>query len=227
MRGQVVRAQHGNRHLYQPIRSQLCDSSDPVCVAEALLRLYPFKSLYIADLDAIQGSGDNLAVVMALRARLGAVEIWLDAGFTRPVQIADAAQRGLRCVIASERLQSPAHYAELISQIEQSAPILSLDFGQEGFRGPAPLANSPECWPEHLICMTLGRVGSYAGPDFEQLQQLLAQAQGKRVYAAGGVRDAADLEQLARSGSHGALVASALHDRKLLPEQLARWMAHP
>jgi phosphoribosylformimino-5-aminoimidazole carboxamide ribotide isomerase len=40
-------------------------------------------------------------------------------------------------------------------------------------------------------------------------------AAGRRIYAAGGVRDAADLAALARAGIAGALVATALHDGRL------------
>ncbi|MDE2121341.1 MAG: histidine biosynthesis protein, partial [Betaproteobacteria bacterium] len=46
-----------------------------------------------------------------------------------------------------------------------------------------------------------------------------------RWYAAGGVRDAADLLELRELGLHGALLASALHDGRLDAAQLRR-LAH-
>jgi phosphoribosylformimino-5-aminoimidazole carboxamide ribotide isomerase len=63
--------------------------------------------------------------------------------------------------------------------------------------------------------MTLARVGSGAGPDVERLAAVQRIAAGRRIYAAGGVRDAADLAALARAGIAGALVATALHDGRL------------
>lgn len=224
MQGQVVRAQRGNRQLYRPIRSQLCDSSEPECVAEALLQLYPFDSLYIADLDAIQGSGDNLPVITALRKRYRHIDFWLDAGFNRPEQIDSAQALGLGCIIASERLESLAQYELLLGRVQQEAALLSLDFGPGGFIGPQQLLDRPDLWPQRLICMTLGRVGSYAGPDFAQLGKLIAHSGEHEIYAAGGVRDLADLEHLAHIGAAGVLVASALHDRKITHAQIARWL---
>ena len=53
--GQVVHAQGGRRDSYRPIRTPLSPTSAPADVAAGLLRLAPFRNLYIADLDAIEG----------------------------------------------------------------------------------------------------------------------------------------------------------------------------
>ena len=45
--------------------------------------------------------------------------------------------------------------------------------------------------------MTLARVGSGGGPDLDRLRALRRMAPGKRLYAAGGVRGADDLHDLA------------------------------
>jgi uncharacterized protein related to proFAR isomerase len=47
-------------------------------------------------------------------------------------------------------------------------------------------------------------------------------APGKRIFAAGGVRDAADLDLLKRAGIAGALIASCLHDGRLRGSEIAR-----
>ena len=46
------------------------------------------------------------------------------------------------------------------------------------------------------------------------------EAAGTEVYAAGGVRDAADLRALAAAGIAGALVASSLHNGRITAEDL-------
>jgi phosphoribosylformimino-5-aminoimidazole carboxamide ribotide isomerase len=63
--------------------------------------------------------------------------------------------------------------------------------------------------------MTLARVGSGAGPDLERLAALRKAGGDRAIYAAGGVRDAADLAALDRAGIAGALVATALHDGRI------------
>jgi phosphoribosylformimino-5-aminoimidazole carboxamide ribotide isomerase len=99
--------------------------------------------------------------------------------------------------------------------------ILSLDFFADGFRGPPRLLGEPALWPDTVIVMTLAKVGSGAGPDLGRLADVKARAEGRAVVAAGGVRNAADLETLARLGIAAALVATALHDGTLAPGDIA------
>jgi phosphoribosylformimino-5-aminoimidazole carboxamide ribotide isomerase len=70
--------------------------------------------------------------------------------------------------------------------------------------------------------MTLVRVGSGAGPDFERLVALRAAAPDLELYAAGGVRDIRDIENLARAGVRGALVSTSLHDGRLGRREIER-----
>ena len=68
--------------------------------------------------------------------------------------------------------------------------------------------------------MTLARVGSDAGPDLARLAEIRAIAPGCEIYAAGGVRDVADLSALKGAGAAGALIASALHERRIVGADL-------
>jgi phosphoribosylformimino-5-aminoimidazole carboxamide ribotide isomerase len=54
-------------------------------------------------------------------------------------------------------------------------------------------------------------VGGGEGPDLRRLADIIARAGRRSVYAAGGVRDRADVEALRKVGAAGVLVASALH----------------
>lgn len=223
MEGSVVRAQRGERHAYRPITSKLCTTaSDPVGMAQALVRLYSFTSLYIADLDAIQRCGTHVDVVAAIRRALPAVDIWVDAGIADIDDCRPWIEIGVRCVVGSESQLDTNHAIRLIEQLGDEHAILSLDDAHGQFKGPVGLFENIGSWPQRVINMTLGRVGSYEGPDIEKLQQLQDQAQDRRIYAAGGVRDIADIERLASLGIAGALLASALHDEKITPEQLER-----
>lgn len=221
MGGYVVRAQRGERHAYRPIASSLCDSPDPAAVAHALFELYPFKILYIADLDAIQRRGNHLETVAALRAALPQVEIWIDAGIATVADCRPWLALGLRCVIGSESQADADATRRLIEHVGPQQLVLSLDFAEGLPKGPGALFADAQHWPDRVIAMTLARVGSYAGPDFDLLQNMRQRAPGRSVYAAGGVRDSEDLQALKALGLAGALLASALHDRKLAPEQLA------
>ena len=80
MRGQVVHAKRGNRKHYQTLQSTLCSSHHPLAVVAALLKLYPFNTIYIADLDAILGLSDHTEIIKQISRAYPAVNFWLDCG---------------------------------------------------------------------------------------------------------------------------------------------------
>jgi phosphoribosylformimino-5-aminoimidazole carboxamide ribotide isomerase len=222
MQGQVVRALGGERHQYRPIESGLCAGSNALDIASALLELYPFHALYVADIDAIQKNGSNAAVIEKLHRRFPQLELWVDSG------IADISgftawqvQHIGHAVIGSESFPESALLSAVCSSRDALFPLLSLDFKGARFHGEQRLLNDPKLWPEHIIVMMLARVGSLQGPDFDQLSALRRRAPHKKFYAAGGIRSAHDLLCLARAGADGALLASALHQRLIGAGDLA------
>src|SRR3954447_7280696 len=80
LRGKVVHAREGRRTEYAPIKSSLCEGSDPRTVLAALLQLHPFRTVYFADLDAIQRQGSNREIFARLRKGFPAVKFWIDSG---------------------------------------------------------------------------------------------------------------------------------------------------
>jgi uncharacterized protein related to proFAR isomerase len=68
--------------------------------------------------------------------------------------------------------------------------------------------------------MTLARVGSGAGPDLRRLATIQSIAGAREIYAAGGVRNADDLRALNEAGISGALIATALHGRRIVTTDL-------
>ncbi|HZZ25030.1 MAG TPA: HisA/HisF-related TIM barrel protein [Roseiarcus sp.] len=216
--GEVVRARMGDRASYRPLKSPLSPTSDAVDVVRGLLAVYLFPTLYVADLDAIQSNGDNFATLCRIRAEFPALQMWVDNG------AADLATlEALMCsdlgipVIGSESQRD----STLIAQHRGSRRIvLSLDFRDDAFQGPGEILAEPALWPRRIIVMTLARVGSGAGPDLARLAEIRAIASGSEIYAAGGVRDAADLSALKAAGASGALIATALHERRIVRADL-------
>ena len=208
IQGLVVRAKMGDRDAYRPLVTPLAKTSDPVDVVAGLLSLFPFQILYIADLDAIRARGHNLAALARLRAAFPALRLWIDNGSADASALAATAVYG-DPVLGSESQRDAALVAG------HPKALLSLDFRGDAFQGPPDLLARPEVWPDRLIVMTLGRVGSDRGPDIDRLSEIRARAGARRLYAAGGVRHAADLAALREAGAAGVLVASALHDGRL------------
>jgi phosphoribosylformimino-5-aminoimidazole carboxamide ribotide isomerase len=206
--GLVVRAKMGDRDAYRPIETPLSATADPVDVTRGFMRLGPFPTLYIADLDAIRGRGDNFAAVAGLREAFPDVELWIDNGAATRAAVEATLRYGVP-VLGSESQAD----ATLLASFQDA--LLSLDFRGQAFQGPPELLSRPELWPERVIVMTLHRVGGGTGPDLERLAAIRALAKGRRLYAAGGVRDGSDLAALKTAGAAGVLVASALHDGRI------------
>ena len=222
--GTVVHARAGERRRYRPIRSRLCRGSGPIEVIGALLGVPPFAALYVADLDRIEGEGDNLPALTAIRRAYPELPLWVDSGLASASDYLAWQQRGLGlAVIGSESLESVADWRRIGAEGGAAdAPILSLDFRNNEFLGPAALAAQPALWPRQVIVMSLDRVGGGSGPDVIRLASILHRAGRRRVFAAGGVRNLSDASRLAEMGIAGALVASALHDGRLGPADIAR-----
>src|SRR5262245_1455832 len=210
----VVRARMGQRALYRPIETQLSKTSDPVDVARGLLSVHSFDAFYVADLDAIERTGDNDATLDRLRQAFPGVTFWVDNGIADVGRARDwisAAPSG-SLVLGSESQTDPTLVRHLAND---ERIILSLDFRGASFVGPPQLLTDPACWPRRIIVMTLARVGSGTGPDLARLREIRALTLDRTIYAAGGIRDAADLAALKRLGIAGALVATSLHDGRL------------
>jgi phosphoribosylformimino-5-aminoimidazole carboxamide ribotide isomerase len=217
--GEVVRAQMGRRDHYQPIVTPLSASSDPVAVAEGLRSLLPFRTFYVADLDAIEGRASNCEAVERLRGMPSAPELWLDAGLADAKLLSAALAQSSLCPVLGSESQSD----DALLRCFKDHPdlVLSLDFFGDEFRGPQSVLDQPELWPNRVIVMTLAKVGSGAGPDLAKLGRIKAKAGDRAVIAAGGVRDVGDIRNLSSLGISAALVATSLHDGTLAPAHLA------
>ncbi len=217
--GVVVHAREGRRPEYRPVQSTLCRGADPVVLVEAFLRLYPFPVIYVADLDAIAGTGNHRALLQQLRKRFPHVEFWVDGGVSDVASLDGWLEARIgRMVLGSESLKD-AHFVHTARRrCGDCEPVLSLDFSGDAFNGPqALLQDAGRFWPSRVLAMNVKRVGSGAGPDLDLVIALASRKSDAacQVYAAGGVRSALDLLQLAAAGAAGALVATALHEGTL------------
>jgi phosphoribosylformimino-5-aminoimidazole carboxamide ribotide isomerase len=236
MDGLVVRGVGGQRHAYRPIESQLAPDARPASVARAL-RSAGFRSVYVADLDAIAGRAPAWSLYEDL---LGAgLDLWIDAGLTSAGQAAQMREfrfqgRSIAAIVGGlESVPGPAILADLLAAVGPDRFIFSLDLK----RG-VPLAASP-AWQglspgqiatvalragvRRMILLDLAAVGMDQGPSTVPLCRALRCLDPRlQIISGGGVRGQGDLAALAQSGCDAALVASALHDGRLDARECAR-----
>lgn len=214
MDGQAVQARAGDRHSYRPLDTPLCHSSNPVAVVEAYLSLHPFRQIYVADLDAIRGFSPDEKSIHALHSAFPDLQFWIDGGFRDRARLSRLTLPGTRPVIGSETLTDTGLPAVT------PASLLSLDFQQDRFLGPASLLTDKKLWPRDVIVMSMSRIGCDTGPDWKRLHLLQQGSLQSQLYAAGGVRNLDDLQQLSMANISGALTATALHNGAISATQL-------
>jgi phosphoribosylformimino-5-aminoimidazole carboxamide ribotide isomerase len=185
-----------------------------------LARLFSFHRLYIADLDGIEGRGRNTHLVPSLSAALPRADMWIDAGTSsRSGARAILAAPIATLVVGTESIETVRGWEDIAAEAP-ARTVLSLDFRHGEFMGPDAMLSDSSLWPPRVVVMTLDRVGADAGPDLQRLESIVARAKRRRVYAAGGVRNRSDLDEIRKIGAAGALISSALHSGKISADDL-------
>jgi phosphoribosylformimino-5-aminoimidazole carboxamide ribotide isomerase len=203
------------RAAYRPLNTPLCRTGDAVEAARGYLSIHPFSKIYIADLDAIERGYIHDSPLKRIKDALPGVELWVDNGLRDEDSCRAWMAKGLgRLVLGSESQRT-------FGLAPRVGAVLSLDFRNGAFLGPPEILEEAGLWPGEVIAMTLDDVGAWGGPNMELLTRLRQKAPAASVYAAGGVRDAADVAALASLGARGALVATALHNGTLTGRELA------
>ncbi len=235
--GRAVRGPAGERTRYSPVQSRLgsaasADLSDPVDLLQRYQAALRPETIYVADLDRIEGCGDNDLALERLLAAAPQIRFLVDGGFADPGTIAGAARDGrIASVIATETLCSIEPLSSRPRPGAGSHPILGLDLGPSGIVSRSPqVASIPEdeilrravgAGFDTAILLLLDRVGTGAGLPRLRLLALRAAAPGLRLYTGGGISSLDDLRFLRDGGFAGALLASALHEGGITPDDLA------
>jgi phosphoribosylformimino-5-aminoimidazole carboxamide ribotide isomerase len=230
--GLAVHAIKGERAHYKPVKSVLCDASDPVTLARAFRDRLGLSDIYIADLNAIRNSAapHHREVIAALsHERFGIV---LDAGIADAATATAWLETGVRkVVIGSETLCAWDALSEIASVIEPGRRLFSLDLnaGRILSKHAALAAMSPvealqqlqfAGWQETIL-LDLKRVGSGEGVDCALLRSVRSACPELRLLVGGGINNSGELEELRDLGITGALLATAFHTGTITAQHIS------
>jgi phosphoribosylformimino-5-aminoimidazole carboxamide ribotide isomerase len=228
LNGVAVHAVRGRRKEYQPLKSVLCDCSDPLAAALAF-RQSGFSELYVADLDAILGQGDNLKFLREIAEKTGSM-LMVDAG----VDTFEKARRLLqnrvaKIIIGTETLPNLHFVQDAIRCFGSEKIVVSLDLmnkrvlskseNAKSMSAPALAAELQKMGVDELVVLDLARVGSGEGIDNVVLKEILKGLKVKALVG-GGIRNIEDMKKLKKLGIDGVLLATALHSGKISVEEL-------
>jgi len=230
LNGVVVHAVRGRRSEYQPLKSVLCASAEPLDVALAFKAL-GFSELYVADLDAITGERANFSVLKQI-ADVTGLRLMVDAGIANLKRAEKVLSSHVsKVIIGTETLSSMSFVGEAVKFLGKERVVVSLDLKGEKvisgfelgrFRNPVDLLREFQgMGVDQIIVLDLARVGSGEGVNTPILKEVLRNLKIK-VFVGGGVRDIKDLVELKNIGVFGVLIATALHSGRISLEGLRR-----
>ena len=220
--GLVVRGIAGDRARYQPIKSRLVDSAEPLLVARAFRERLGLDRIYLADLDALGGAPPASRVIESLAS--DGFLLLVDAGVRSSADSTSLFRLGASEVIAPlETLPGPTALGQVISAAGWERVIFSLDMKNgallgdaSGWSGKDPelvAREAHERGARRILLLDLAHVGSGKGPaGLRLLSSLARKLPDVQLLSGGGIRSADDLRLLGEAGASGALIASAFHD---------------
>lgn len=194
--GYVVHGAKGRRETYAPLTWGLSPTAEP----EAYLRELAPKSLYIADLDRIEGLRNHDKVVGRLAGMV--TRCYLDRGCRTPADLMDGVTNVVGTETAGDDLSG---YAGCFLSVDIKDGLVI----PKGER-PIEVLKRVESLPfAGCILLNIGGVGTGCGlPD--DLEDLRAAYSGRLLWG-GGVAGVRHLDMLEGAGFDGAIVATGVH----------------
>jgi phosphoribosylformimino-5-aminoimidazole carboxamide ribotide isomerase len=233
LKGQAVHAFKGERENYQPVKSVLCDTADPVALARSFRDRLGLCEIYIADLDAIQGfrqtSHRDLITVLA---RDEQILVMLDAGVSDVEGVHTWLDTGVnKVVIGAETLCTLTALRELPANIDRNRLVFSLDMRAAKISSKCPelsaispmqaLAQLYSAGWQEILLLDLNRVGSGGGIDNSLVVKARLQFPDLNLMVGGGIAGPEQLVALKSLGLTGVLVATALHRGSITAQHLS------
>jgi phosphoribosylformimino-5-aminoimidazole carboxamide ribotide isomerase len=234
LNGQAVHAVRGQRDHYRPIRSCMHPSSEPVALTRAVCNRLGLSTVYLADLDAIQGRPANLDVIERLAA--DGLHLWVDIGMREAAsatQLAGFDRESLTIIAGLETVSGPSAVRDLVTIGGPDRLAFSLDLFEgrariaEGARWPnedprAIAAHAVAAGVRRLIILDLARVGSGEGLGSGDLvRQVREDHPSVQLVGGGGLSSIEEVTALRAQRVDAVLIGSAIHDGRIGQRELA------
>lgn len=196
--------------------------------------------LHVVDLDGAKlGRPANLELVRGIAAA-SATRVQLGGGIRDEQSLEAALGVADRVVIGSLAVTDPSLVRNWLERFGPERVTLGLDVRLDDAGTPrvtthgwtkdsghslaAALEPFASVGLRHVLCTDVDKDGAMQGPNIALYAECVARWPAIAWQASGGVRNAADLEALARSGVAAAISGRALLDGKLSDEEIRRFL---
>ncbi len=217
--GVVVKGYKGERETYEPIErhSKICTTSDPLNVVDMIKP----KRTYVADLDRIQGWGNNSHIIKRISAR---TKTLIDVGIREVEEGREAEEIGDIVIIGTE-----TGTLDVIRKTQSMRIAVSVDIRNDNVISPDPeLVGNPLEVIEKLnryklnemILLNVNAVGTKSGVNLDAIREVL-DVTGHRLIVAGGIQNLEEIDVLEDLGVGGVILSTAIHE-ELIPVDVVR-----
>ena len=209
--GEAVSGKSGNRDTYIPLKTVFNKSSEPIAIARALKKS-GFPRIYIADLDAIEGTSSNLKIAGEINK---IIPVMLVSGIKNSDGVQKILDKVDKVIIATETIENFDDIEIIFSSFPKHNLVLSVDVKDGNVLGKHIQADFKdiikkieEINPLEVILLDISRVGTKNGVDHNLLNSFIDL--DTDIILGGGitVQDITDLDAL---GLKYFLVGTALH----------------
>ena len=203
-KGKVVRAIQGDRASYEPIDLVTAYSSNPITFIKDLIIKYKPSTIYLADLDLLDGNGNNIDIIYKIANTFRNKIFWVDMGAEK---IKKLNIKNITPILCSESCED----IRLINYIYKDH-IHSYDY-KDRLLGTKYFKKLYSSYKKKVIFMNISDVGNKKGPDFRYLRGMPKYSHTE-YYVGGGINSTLDLYKLRKMNIAGALVSSLLMSKK-------------
>ncbi len=205
----VVHGKSGKRDTYTPLNWGVCGSPDPF----ALIKKYRPRFIYIADLDMIEGKGDNFEVVRACALLVS--KCYYDGGFCTPEQI-KGEQKNIIPVIGTETCGGDL---TIYKNCFLSIDIKDGKVIPDGKDLEMTVITAQNIGYKGCIILDISAVGTSIGTPAYNLVKVRETFKGQLLHG-GGIKELDDLKQFFIAGFDGVIIATAIHKGIIPPSVL-------
>jgi len=209
--GEAVSGKSGKRETYTSLETVFDKSSEPIAIARELKK-YGFSRIYIADLDAIEGTNSNLQIAGEINK---IIPVMFDYGIKNSIGIQNILDRVEKVIIATETIENFDEIDLIFSSFPKDNLVLSIDIKDGNVLGKYIttdfkniIKKIEEINPIEVILLDISRVGTENGVDHELIKSFIGL--DTDIILGGGItlKDITDLQSL---GIEYLLVGTALH----------------
>jgi phosphoribosylformimino-5-aminoimidazole carboxamide ribotide isomerase len=199
------------------------DAGDPLALVREAAATSP-PLVHVVALGAARDGGAPVELARAVSRAAAPVPVQLGGGVREVADALSLAEAGIARVVVGTAAFGEVPLREFVAALDDQL-VVSIDVAGGIVRTAGwlesselttreALARCTEAGVLRIVCTAIDRDGARGGPDLDLLREVRAQFGGS-ILAAGGIRDAADVDAVRRLGIDGVVVGRAWLDGTL------------